>query len=264
MEIHALPHWRRLDFISDLHLQAECPATFEAWQTYLNHSSADALFILGDWFEVWVGDDVLASGNTFEAHCSRLLLQAAQRMQVFIMHGNRDFLLGQACVRACNATLINDPCVLVTPTQRYLLTHGDALCTDDTDYMHFRSVVRTEGWKNEFLSQPLTKRQDIARQLRQQSEARKQTGIEYVDVNNGLALEWLQSHQAHIMIHGHTHKPAQHLLDVQHERWVLSDWDMDCANRAEVLQMTISENKDNSQNILTHDKLERLSLPQAT
>ena len=260
MEIRALPHWRTLDFISDLHLQAECPATFHAWQTYLQHTSADALFILGDWFEVWVGDDMLDSGNTFEAHCTQLLLQAAQRMQIFILHGNRDFLLGQACMGACNATLITDPCVLVTPHQRYLLTHGDALCTDDTAYMQFRSVVRTEKWQDQFLSQPLAQRQDIARQLRQQSETRKQSGAEYADVNNGLALEWLQSHQAHIMIHGHTHKPAQHLLDVQHERWVLSDWDMDSAKRAEVLRMTIPAQTERTANNLAEDNLQRLSL----
>lgn len=255
MEINALPHWHTLDFISDLHLQSEGSATFEAWKNHLQNTSADALFILGDLFEVWVGDDVLTSGHTFEAECTQLLRQAAQRMQIFILHGNRDFLLGQACMRACNATLITDPCVLVTSHQRYLLTHGDALCTDDTAYMQFRAQVRTEKWQDHFLSLPLAQRLDIARQLRQQSEARKQSDAEYADVNNSLALEWLQSHQAQHMIHGHTHHPAQHVLDGNHSRWVLSDWEMDSANRAEILRMTTTRHLESSA-----DMIQRLPL----
>lgn len=240
-------HWRSIDFIADLHLQASELATFEAWQQYLCSSSADALFILGDLFEVWVGDDVASvpPGQTpgFEAQCQQLLAAASQRMPLFFIHGNRDFLLGEAFASACRMTLLSDPTVLVFGDQRWLLSHGDALCLDDTDYQQFRATVRTPGWMDDFLAKPLTERQTIARGLRTQSESRKHSGATYADVDTPAALQWLEATQAHTLIHGHTHRPADHLLtpngQAPKRRLVLSDWDAGATPaRLEVLRLT--------------------------
>ena len=220
-------HWRQIDFISDLHLQASEPATFEAWQQTLQTTSADALVILGDLFEVWVGDDVATSlaGSSFEAQCGRVLQATAQRLPVFFMHGNRDFLLGPAFARACGMTLLADPTVLSLGNERYLLSHGDALCLDDTDYLQFRTQVRSADWQEAFLSQPLAQRQAIARDLRAQSETRKRSGVAYADVDAQAARDWLQTANASTLIHGHTHRPADHDLAEGLRRIVLSDWD---------------------------------------
>ena len=205
-ELHAPPGWRAIEFISDLHLQAGEPATFEAWRGYLAGTSADAVFILGDLFETWVGDDVaLAPG--FAADCAAVLRAAARQRPVFFMHGNRDFpVLGFAGAR-------------------WLLTHGDALCLGDTEYLQFRAQVRQPKWQRDFLALPLAQRREIARGLRAQSEAVKQSGQVYADVDTDAALRWLEAADAAVMIHGHTHRPADHALDERHRRIVLSDWD---------------------------------------
>ena len=193
-------HWCRVDFIADLHLQASEVATFKAWQQYLTSTTADALFILGDLFEVWVGDDVatvqpgLKPG--FEAECQQALAAAAQRMAVFFMHGNRDFLLGETCASACGMTLLTDPTVLAFDGQRWLLSHGDALCLGDIDYQQFRTTVRTTAWRDAFLAKSLAERQMIARGLRAQSESHKASGASYADVDAAAALQWLEAAQA--------------------------------------------------------------------
>lgn len=239
MELHTPSHWQRIDFISDLHLQASEPQTFEAWRQYLDQTSADAVFILGDLFEVWVGDDVLTQTSSFEAECSRVLHRASRRLPLYLMHGNRDFLMGDALMRACGATLLPDPTVLQFGPARWLLSHGDALCLGDTDYQVFRSQVRSPEWQHTFLSQPLAMRQDIARSLRSQSEARKQMGTEYADVDTPAALQWLATENASHLLHGHTHKPGFHTLDTAHDRTVLSDWDLGATPpRAEVLRLS--------------------------
>jgi UDP-2,3-diacylglucosamine hydrolase len=220
-------HWRQIDFISDLHLQASEPATFAAWQHTLHNTSADALFILGDLFEVWVGDDVAADLNasSFEAQCARVLQATTQRLPVYFMHGNRDFLLGPAFARTCGMTLLADPTVLCLGDERWLLSHGDALCLDDTDYLQFRAQVRSAAWQQTFLDQPLAQRQTIARALRAQSESRKHSGVAYADVDAQAARDWLHTAQAGTLIHGHTHRPADHALGQGLRRIVLSDWD---------------------------------------
>lgn len=242
MELHAPPHWQRVDFISDLHLQANEPDTFSAWSDYVQHTSANALFILGDLFEVWVGDDLL-SANTgdsgFERSCVEVLQRAAQRVNLFIMHGNRDFLMGSALMQACSATLLDDPCVLVFGGQRWLLTHGDALCLKDTEYLQFRKEVRSTDWIGTFLQQPLADRLAQARAMRTRSEARKLQKTIYTDVDSAAACEWLQRAQARHMVHGHTHQPDDHLLDGDKTRWVLSDWDLGAQPaRAQVLRIS--------------------------
>ena len=226
-ELIAPSHWRTVDCISDLHLVASEPATFAAWQRYMAETSADAVCILGDLFEVWVGDDAVAADpGGFDAACMEVLRAAAGQRPVYFMHGNRDFLVGRAGLAACGVALLNDPTVLQFAGQRWLLSHGDALCLDDTDYLQFRALVRSPQWQTEFLAKPLAERQQIARGIRSQSEQRKRSGAIYADVDTTAARDWLQAAQAPVLIHGHTHRPARHDLGDGLQRWVLSDWDL--------------------------------------
>ena len=242
-ELLAPAAWGTVDFISDLHLTADEPATFAAWQHYLETTPADAVVILGDLFEVWVGDDVVSPdfsyGVSFEDRCVQTMAAAAGRLALFFMHGNRDFLVGQRLMDLCHATLLNDPTVLHFSNERLLLSHGDALCLADTDYLKFRQQVRSAAWQDSFLAKPLTERQSIARGLRTQSEARKQSGQTYADVDTDAAKEWLKAAAASTLIHGHTHQPNQHELGDNLRRVVLSDWDAAASPpRAEVLRLT--------------------------
>jgi UDP-2,3-diacylglucosamine hydrolase len=248
--VRALPAWQRIDFISDLHLDAAEPATFRAWAQHLVHTPADALFILGDLFEVWVGDD---TQDPFALQCMAVLHAAAQRLPVYFMRGNRDFLVGDTLLKATGMKALSDPTVLdlgvhaagdPKPT-RLLLSHGDALCLGDHDYLAFRAQVRQPEWQAAFLAQPLAERQAYARSIRTQSEARKQaTNINpdaagyanYADVDTQAAITWLNAADAQVLLHGHTHKPAEHDLGHGLSRWVLSDWHADATPpRLEVL-----------------------------
>jgi UDP-2,3-diacylglucosamine hydrolase len=225
-ELIAPSHWRTVACISDLHLQASEPATFAAWQRSMANCTADAIFILGDLFEVWVGDDALdADPAGFDAACVQVLLDAARLRPVFFMHGNRDFLVGRTCLDGCGVTLLDDPTVLQFAGQRWLLSHGDALCLDDVDYLQFRAVVRSPQWQQDFLAKPLAERQQIARGIRSQSENRKRSGVVYADVDSAAAVAWLHAARANTLVHGHTHRPALHDLDHGLQRWVMTDWD---------------------------------------
>lgn len=246
-ELVAPTSWRTVDFISDLHLNADEPATFMAWQAYLRDTPADAVFILGDLFEVWVGDDAVSADfqahpeSGFENRCASVLAETGRRLALFFMHGNRDFLVGPAFMAACHARLLDDPTVLSFAGQRWLLSHGDALCLDDTDYMAFRQQVRSPGWQQAFLARPLAERQAMAREMRSQSEARKRSGMDYGDVDPNAARQWLETAHARTLIHGHTHKPALHDLGKALSRVVLSDWDAGArVPRAEVLRLDSS------------------------
>lgn len=240
MEIHAPDNWRCIEFISDLHLHASEPQTFTAWQHYLETSQADAIFILGDLFEVWVGDDVLEQATSFETTCVQHLRARAKRCPVYVMHGNRDFLLGSKFANAAGITLINDPCALSVGDQRIVLSHGDAMCLDDHAYMQFRVSVRSKAWQQDFLAQPLQTRIDLANRMRRQSEALKHAGTVYADVDTQAALECLSHADASVLVHGHTHKPDTHPLGKQHQRIVLSDWDLSATPpRAEVLRLQL-------------------------
>ena len=243
-ELIAPSHWRTVACISDLHLQASEPATFAAWQRSMANCTADAIFILGDLFEVWVGDDALqADPAGFDAACVQVLRDTARQRPVFFMHGNRDFLVGRACLDACGVTFLPDPTVLQFAGQRWLLSHGDALCLDDVDYLRFRDQVRSADWQQQFLAQPLAARRAVARQIRDASESRKQSGAPYADVDATAAREWLQAAQAPTLIHGHTHHPALHDLGVDTtgqalQRVVLSDWDLAATPpRADLLRL---------------------------
>ena len=222
----AAPGWRSVECISDLHLQAAHRATFEAWRRYMASTPADAVFLLGDLFEAWVGDDVLGAGG-FEAECAAVLRATARRIPLFFLAGNRDFLVGAGLADATGLTLLADPAVLAFGEHRWLLSHGDELCVGDTDYQAFRRQVRGAAWQQGFLAQPLALRQAVARGLRQESEALKASERVYSDVDGATALRWLQAAGADVLVHGHTHRPAEHALDARHRRIVLTDWDAD-------------------------------------
>ena len=249
--------WRTVDFISDLHLHAADESTFLAWQQYLSHTCADAVFILGDLFEAWVGDDAALAApssagaqDSFEARCAEVLRCAAQSKALYFMHGNRDFLVGSDFLRHCQTQYLHDPTVLEFAAERWLLTHGDALCLADTDYMQFRQQVRKPAWQQAFLAQPLAQRQQIARDLRQQSENIKRAVETYADVDAAAARDWLAAAQASVMIHGHTHRPALHDLGQGFQRWVLSDWDCSLPSpRAQVLRIQSEKGRASVQRI---------------
>lgn len=238
-ELQAPPAWRTVELISDLHLQASEPSTFEAWRGFMGSCAADALFILGDLFEVWVGDDI-ADEPGFAADCAAVLQATARRLPVFVMHGNRDFLMGGSFMRGSGATPLDDPTVLTFAGRRWLLTHGDALCISDTKYMQFRAVVRSDAWQRDFLSKTLAERQAIGRQLRTESEDRRAEGMkpDYGVVDDELARAWLDAADAQTMIHGHTHQPREHDLGGGKQRVVMTDWDLDAhPPRREVLRI---------------------------
>ena len=209
-------------------------------------TSADALFILGDLFDVWVGDDVVAAENQpdhpFEMHCLQVLKQTAQRLPIFFMHGNRDFLLGHRFAKASGMTLLNDPAVLVFDQTTWLLSHGDALCLNDSDYQKFRLQVRAPAWRKAFLAKPLNERKSTAQTLRTQSEQRR--GAVHATVDASAAIDWLRRTKATTLIHGHTHEGTDNELENPENqalrRLALSDWDAEAKpRRLEVLQLQL-------------------------
>lgn len=216
-------------FISDLHLCPEQAETARAFQAYLRGPAADAseLWILGDLFEYWTGDDDLSS--PFHAEMTAALAAlAGTGTQVHVLVGNRDFLLGQAFARAAAAELVAEPVCISLMGETTVLMHGDALCTDDVAYQQFRAMVRNPAWQAQFLAQPQAVRHKLAADLRAKSEMGKQEKADDImDVNAAAVAAAFDAHAASRMIHGHTHRPARHTLTVNglpRERWVLADW----------------------------------------
>ena len=235
------PSIRTADFISDLHLSPDLPRTVSTLGAYLRSTGADAVFILGDLFEAWVGDD--SSALPFEAQVIDLLAQAARRRPLHIMRGNRDFLLGPFFFEASGAVDLPDPVAVQAPgisKERVLLSHGDELCLADTAYQQFRAQVRQPAWQAAFLAKPLAERQAIGAQMRAASREHQQRAepITYADADSELAQAWLSAAGAGTLIHGHTHRPQSECRAEGWQRHVLSDWDCDHANpsRAEVLR----------------------------
>jgi UDP-2,3-diacylglucosamine hydrolase len=231
--------WQAIDFISDLHLAADTPRGFEAWSRYMRDTRAEAVFILGDLFEVWVGDDARVEG--FEEQCADVLRETAARRTVAFMVGNRDFLVGADMLAACNVSALADPTVVTAFGEHLLLTHGDALCLADTDYQRFRSMVRSPAWQASVLARPLAERRALAREVRHESERRHGTmQPEWLDLDQAATVEWMRAADTPVLVHGHTHRPADQLLQPGFTRHVLSDWDLDHAAtpRAEVLRWT--------------------------
>jgi UDP-2,3-diacylglucosamine hydrolase len=239
-EFTAPAHWRAVDFLSDLHLTEDMPRTFAAWERHLRATTADAVFILGDLFELWVGDD--ARSQSFARRCVDVLAEASCHRTLAIMVGNRDFLIGTALLRDCGAIGLPDPSVLCSWGQRVLLTHGDALCLSDEPYMTFRREVRSPAWQRDFLAKPLAERLSIAREIRRASATRARfDGSMAVDIDAAEAVRWLHLQGATEMVHGHTHRPGSAAIAPGFKRHVLSDWDLDhdvSAPRAEVLRLT--------------------------
>ena len=225
-----------IHFISDLHLSPQAPGVTRIFLDYLGGSarSAEQLFILGDLFEVWPGDDAIDDAaealNQDIVKSLRALSDAGTRLH--LMHGNRDFLLGEEFATRCGAQLLPDPYVLTLPEWQFILSHGDSLCTDDREYQTFRAQVRSADWRRAFLEKPLSERKAIAHALRQQSEKSKHKKLQHaqrylMDLNPVATDDFLREHGYATFIHGHTHHPAthDHLVDGIHvERWVLSDW----------------------------------------
>lgn len=210
--------------ISDIHLDENVPSTAAAFINYLEHLPADteSLYMLGDVFELWIGDD---NSSEFLDNIVYHLAQLKHRgIALFIMHGNRDFLIGAAFCEKANACLLEDEHIIHQGSQSYLLMHGDSLCTDDIEYMAFRETMRNPDTQAFLLSKPLSERIDMAKALRQQSKSMNSNKAEDImDVNADAVNEVLAKHRVNTLIHGHTHRPAIHHNAAQ-TRIVLGDW----------------------------------------
>lgn len=220
-------------FLSDLHLDAHHPAMVDLFVNFLQHqtSDADAVYILGDLFEVWIGDDYQAA--YLEKIIAALSSLRTQNIPVYFMHGNRDFLVGKRFAQQTGMQLLTDPCVIDLYGVPTLLTHGDLLCTDDQPYLEFRKKVRKPINQNIYLALPLLIRRAIARLLRKLSQNRaKQNNYQFIDANFAEIKRQMQQYNTQLIIHGHTHMPCiqYFLLDNKWvERITLSDWE-GCGN----------------------------------
>ena len=221
-----LPAHAVVEVHADVHLHSSQARTAAAWQHMLLGSRDDAVVILGDWFEVWVGDD-WGLQDPWVQSCAAIVRQVSSQRAVYFLPGNRDFLLGERFALSCGLQLLADPCLLELGTQRILLTHGDAWITADNAYQAFRAQARSAAWQQDFLSRPLTERIALGAALRAQSQAAQAGRSHYEDIDFALACEQLRQHQANTLIHGHTHRPSHDSLAPGLERWVLSDWDAD-------------------------------------
>jgi UDP-2,3-diacylglucosamine hydrolase len=217
-------------FISDLHLAAERPRTTARFLQFLREDAPRhrELVILGDLFEFWIGDDIAAAARPI---LDALAAVTARGLRVLVMHGNRDPLLGGGFATATGATLLADPIVVDVAGTPTLLSHGDAWCTRDVAYQEFRAMIRQPQVQRDFLSKPLDERVAFARGIRMQSESEKSTkATDIMDVTPEAVLAALRSAGVRRLIHGHTHRPAAHVVDsggTLAERWVLPDWDLD-------------------------------------
>jgi UDP-2,3-diacylglucosamine hydrolase len=213
-------------FVSDLHLSARRPETTDLFLRFLAGPAHDAgaLYILGDLFDYWAGDDDLA--DPFNRRICDAL--AAIDARKFFLPGNRDFLAGAEFGVSSRLTFIDDSTVIDIAGTPTLLLHGDTLCTDDTDYQAFRATVRTPAWREEFLALPLAERKRKIEALRERSEDSKRAkAYDLMDTNANAVTEAFRRHGVTRMIHGHTHRQArhEHIVDGRvRERWVLGDW----------------------------------------
>jgi UDP-2,3-diacylglucosamine hydrolase len=212
-------------FISDLHLDASRPQITELFLRFLRDEAqqAEALYLLGDLFEAWIGDDAPGELGTAVAHGLNACARAGTALG--FIRGNRDFLVDSAYARACGMRLLPDPCVVSLGDEPTLLLHGDLLCTDDIAYQRFRASSRSPEWRQAFLARPVAERQAFAAQARAESQAH-QTGIDpgITDANPHSVEAMLRLYGVRRMIHGHTHRPAVHEHADGARRYVLGDW----------------------------------------
>ncbi|MFL9925827.1 UDP-2,3-diacylglucosamine diphosphatase [Herbaspirillum lusitanum] len=221
-------------FISDLHLQASLPRTTAAFHTFLAEQATQTqhLFLLGDIFEYWAGDDDLATPYNEEI-ASALRKLSDTGVKLYWIGGNRDFLVGQVFADAAGLTLLPDPHVIELAGRKIALAHGDAQCTDDQAYMAFRAQVRQTAWQQQFLAMPLAQRKAIIEGLRKNSQdANQNKSMEIMDVNPDAIRGLFDSTATDTLIHGHTHRPALHVTlaegdQPQRLRYVLPDWEYD-------------------------------------
>lgn len=216
-------------FIADLHLTPQRPQMMDLFTHFAEDiaANAKALYILGDFFEAWWGDDdpALAYQGIFD---SLRNLVDNHNTRVYLMHGNRDFLIGQTLAEHCHFSLINEPYPLQLAGKKALLIHGDSLCTDDIEYQKYRQMVRSPLWRQQTLSKSLEERYALAQSIRQQSKT--DTAIkseEIMDVNDSQTRQLFIEHDINLLIHGHTHRPAFHQLSINNkpvQRIVLGDW----------------------------------------
>ncbi len=218
-------------FISDLHLDESKPKTTKLFQTFIKQIIKENIndtevYILGDLFESWIGDDY---DNPFHDEIKLLLTSMSNSgVKVFFLFGNRDFLIGETFLSETGIELLDDPALLTINEKRVLITHGDQMCLDDHDYQNFRAMVRNPEWQQEFLSFPISKRLKIAGEAKDASKQSKQEKvIEIMDVNEKAVAAIFNEHKIDLMIHGHTHRPMKHeiVLDGKtYYRYVLGDW----------------------------------------
>jgi UDP-2,3-diacylglucosamine hydrolase len=215
-------------FISDLHLDHKRPAITQAFYDFLNTTAKDveALYILGDFFEAWLGDD--DDTPLYLEVIAQLKNYTDNGTAVYLMHGNRDFLIGERFAQRAGVNLMKDPSVIDYHGQQYLLMHGDSLCTKDKEYMQFRAKVRSPQWQQQVLSKTLEQRRNYAKELRQQSQAMTSLKAEdIVDVSPEAVMDIMQQYNVNSLIHGHTHRPNTHPLTIDNksaQRTVLGDW----------------------------------------
>ncbi|WP_415898464.1 UDP-2,3-diacylglucosamine diphosphatase [Neptuniibacter sp. QD48_11] len=216
-------------FVSDIHLKPERPDLSRAFSYFLEHTATDAtqLYLLGDIFEAWIGDDCPTPG--LDELLQQLKTMSDKGCEIFFQHGNRDFLVGEQFCQSIGAKLLPEEFVLSLPIGNAVVLHGDQLCTDDTEYMQFRALVRNPQWQQDFLSKSLEERLAIARQLRDTSKQRTTEKSDYItDVNADAVKQSFADNKVSLMIHGHTHRPAVHEVELAPEsatRIVLGDWD---------------------------------------
>ena len=215
-------------FTSDLHLNERQPTVTEGFFRFLRDRAqgVEALYILGDFFDAWIGDDDKSELSTAVAQALSALAESGTR--IYLMHGNRDFLIGDEFARACGAELLPDPSVINLYGRPALLMHGDSLCTRDAEYMAFRRRVRSPQWQAEVLSLPLDKRRELAAHMRSQSKSMNSNKAQDImDVTPREVEKAMRKEGTDLLIHGHTHRPARHPLDLNGqpgERIVLGDW----------------------------------------
>ncbi len=212
-------------FVSDIHLSNENKALSDAFINFLNEikGSCSQLFILGDLFEIWIGDD--DDSEYINIIKSELLKFTNNGPNTFFMHGNRDFLIGEQFSKETGIKILSDPHKIEINTKKVLLSHGDALCIDDVDYINFRNQVRDKNWQTDFLSKSADERRNVASKIKNESNiASQKKSMDITDVNEGAIQELINKYSADFLIHGHTHRPSIH-ENQSFKRIVLGDWD---------------------------------------